>query len=52
MDFAGFIYAGPESLPPDTTWFNQAELGHPELDAGKWGAVKIASSTFWTPGNR
>ena len=40
MDFAGFIYAGPESFPPDTTWFNQAELGHPELDAGEWGALK------------
>jgi hypothetical protein len=40
MDFAGFIYAGPESFPPDTAWFNQAELGHPELDADEWGALE------------
>jgi hypothetical protein len=40
MDFAGFIYAGPESFPPDTTWFNQADLGYPELSEDKWHALE------------
>ena len=40
MDFAGFTYAGPENWPPNTTWFNQADLGHPELDGDKWGALE------------
>jgi hypothetical protein len=44
MDFAGFIYAGPESFPPDTTWFNQADLGYarddPELYEDKWHALE------------
>ena len=31
MDFAGFTYAAPENFPADTSWFNQADLGHPEL---------------------
>ena len=30
MDFAGFIDAGPENWPPNTTWFNQADLGYPD----------------------
>jgi hypothetical protein len=40
MDFAGFTYAGPENWPPNTTMFNQADLGHPELDDDKWGALE------------
>ena len=36
MDFAGFTYAGPESFPPNTSMFNQPDLGHPELDGEKW----------------
>ena len=40
MDFAGFIYAGPESFPPDTTWFNQADLGYPDLSEDKWRALE------------
>ena len=44
MDFAGFIYAGPESFPPDTTWFNQPDLGYarddPELYEDKWHALE------------
>jgi hypothetical protein len=42
MDFAGFTYAAPENFPPETSWFNQADLGHPELtdDDVKWGALE------------
>jgi len=40
MDFAGFTYAGPENFPPDTAWFNQADLGHPELTDEKWAALE------------
>ena len=40
MDFAGFTYAGPESFPPNTSMFNQADLGHPELAEGKRGALE------------
>jgi hypothetical protein len=40
MDFAGFTYAGPESFPPNTTMFNQPDLGYPELDADKWRALE------------
>lgn len=44
MDFAGFIYLfdgpGAEGWPPNTTMFNQADLGHPELDEDKWGALE------------
>ena len=50
MDFAGFIYAGPESFPPDTTWFNQAELGHPELNEDKWGALENRFLDLLGPG--
>ena len=42
MDFAGSIDAGPESFPPNTTWFNQPDLGYarddPELYEDKWHA--------------
>ncbi|WP_245283848.1 hypothetical protein [Bradyrhizobium sp. Cp5.3] len=37
---AGFTYAGPESFPPNTTMFNQPDLGRPELDEDKWGALE------------
>jgi len=40
MDFAGFTYAGPESFPPNTSMFNQADLGHPELAEDKWRALE------------
>ena len=40
MDFAGFTYAGPENWPPNTTWFNQPDLGYPELDEDKWRALE------------
>ena len=40
MDFAGFTYAAPENFPPDTSWFNQADLGHPELTDDIWGALE------------
>ena len=44
MDFAGFTYLldgpGAEGWPPNTTMFNQADLGHPELDEDKWGALE------------
>ena len=44
MDFAGFIYLldgpGAERWPPNTTMFNQPDLGHPELDGDKWGALE------------
>jgi hypothetical protein len=40
MDFAGFIYAGPQSFPPNATWFNQADLGYPELDDDQWRALE------------
>jgi len=40
MDFAGFIYAGVESFPPNTTFFNQPDLGHPELSEDKWRALE------------
>ena len=40
MDFAGFTYAGAESFPPNTALFNQPDLGHPELDEDKWGALE------------
>jgi hypothetical protein len=44
MDFAGFIYLldgpGAGGWPPNTTMFNQPDLGHPELDGDKWGALE------------
>ena len=44
MDFAGFTYAGPESFPPNTTMFNQPDLGYaredPELYEDKWHALE------------
>ena len=43
MDFAGFtclLDPGAEGWPPNTTMLNQADLGHPELDKSKWGALE------------
>jgi hypothetical protein len=54
MDFAGFTFLlnGPGSeWPPDTTWFNQAELGHPELNEDKWGALKNRFFDFLDSGH-
>ena len=43
MDFAGYVLApSPEvvEMPNDLPLFNEAELGHPELDEDKWGALE------------
>ena len=43
MDFAGNVFApSPEvvEMPTDLPLFNEAELGHPELDVDKWGALE------------
>jgi hypothetical protein len=40
MDFAGSTFAGPDSFPPNTSMFNQADLGHPELEGDKWRALE------------
>lgn len=40
MEFAGFTYSGPDSFPPNTSMFNQADLGHPEFTDDKWGALE------------
>jgi hypothetical protein len=55
MDFAGFTFLldgpGSEGWPPNTTWFNQAELGHPELNEDKWGALKNRFFDFLDSGH-
>jgi hypothetical protein len=50
MDFAGFTYAGPESFPPNTTMFNQPDLGYPELDQDKWRALENRFLDLLGPG--
>ena len=43
MDFAGFIFpsADPDSgFFSDLPFFNQPDLGHPELDEDKWHALE------------
>jgi hypothetical protein len=40
MDFAGFTYVAPESFPPNTSMFNQPNLGHPELAEDKLRALE------------
>ena len=41
MDFAGNVFHNPEvEMPTDLPFFNQADLGHPELDGDKWGALE------------
>ncbi len=44
MDFAGFTYLldgpGAAGWPPNATMFNQADLGHPELEGDKWDALE------------
>ena len=42
-DFAGNVFApSPEvvEMPTDLPFFNQADFGHPEVDADKWDALK------------
>jgi hypothetical protein len=51
MDFTGFIDAGSEHTA-DTTIFDQADLGYPELDKINGARWKIASWIFWAPGSR
>jgi hypothetical protein len=54
MDFAGFIYlldgSDAEGWPPNTTMFNQPDLGHPELDGEKWGALENHFFDLLDPG--
>jgi hypothetical protein len=41
MDFAGDVFHNPEvDMPTDLPFFNQADLGHPELNEGKWHALE------------
>jgi hypothetical protein len=41
MDFAGNVFHNPEvEMPADLPFFNQADLGHPELDKDKWSALE------------
>jgi hypothetical protein len=41
MDFAGDVFHNPEvDMPTDLPFFNQADLGHPELDEDKWHALE------------
>ena len=41
MDFAGNVFRNAEvELPTDLPFFNQADLGHPELDKDKWSALE------------
>jgi hypothetical protein len=43
MDFAGYVLEpSPEvvEMPTDLPLFNEAELGHPEFDVDKWGALE------------
>jgi hypothetical protein len=41
MDFAGNVFHNPEvEMPTDLPFFNQADLGHPELDEDKWRALE------------
>ena len=50
MDFAGFTYGGPESFPPNTTMFNQPDLGYPEIDENKWRALENRFLDLLGPG--
>jgi hypothetical protein len=40
MDFAGSTFAAPDSFPPNTSMFNQADLGDSDLDQDKWRALE------------
>jgi hypothetical protein len=59
MDFAGFTYlldgAGSEGWPPNTTMFNQADLGYarddPELYHDKWHALENRVFDFLDSGH-
>jgi hypothetical protein len=54
MDFAGstFLLDGPgaDGWPPHTTMFNQGDLGHPELEGDKWGALEDSFLDFLDSG--
>ena len=50
MDFAGFTYTNPETFPPNATMFNQADLGHPELDGDKWRVLEHSVLDFLDSG--
>jgi len=53
MDFAGDVFHNPEvDMPTDLPFFNQAELGHPELDKDKWGALENRFFDFLDSGHR
>ena len=59
MDFAGFTYLldgpGSEGWPPNTTMFNQADLGYarddPELYQDKWHALENRVFDFLDSGH-
>jgi hypothetical protein len=52
MDFAGYVLPPPEvEMPTDLPFFNQAELGHPELDVDKWHALKNRFFDFLDSGH-
>ena len=59
MDFAGFTYLldgpGSEDWPPNTTMFNQADLGYarddPELYQDKWHALENRVFDFLDSGH-
>ena len=41
MDFAGNVFHNAEvEMPTDLPFFNQADLGHSELDGDKWRALE------------
>ena len=52
MDFAGNVFHNPEvEMPTDLPFFNQADFGHPELDADKWDALKNRLLDFLDSGH-
>ena len=52
MDFAGYVLPPPEvEMPTDLPFFNQAELGHPELDVDKWHALENRFFDFLDSGH-
>jgi hypothetical protein len=51
MDFAGNVFHNPEvEMPTDLPFFNQASLGHPELDGDKWRALENSVFDFLDSG--
>jgi hypothetical protein len=52
MDFAGYVLPPPEvEMPTDLPFFNQAALGHPELDMDKWHALENRFFDFLDSGH-